>query len=320
MECPMKCIFVLMTAVFFLKATCLAAETKNWWAAFGATEIAYPLSSDKSNGKALFRATASEQERPLFVALHSWSADHTRPYPEWLHYCVDKDWAFIEPNFRGPNNNPDAMCSDIALQDILDAVKYACQKTRVDIKRIYLSGFSGGGMAALVLAGRYPHIWAGVSVWCPLTDVRKWYEYRRALGGKEDQYANELMQVVGGDPLKDVKAAMECARRSPVTWLHNAGDLPISICVGIQDNIIPNSHSFRAFNLLADPQDSFSEREIVEIRDSRTIPKLMLNHVAKSKYGEIYFRRTSKNIAITAVKGGHTFRIGDLDWLAEKHQ
>lgn len=307
----------LLVALFVGAALCEAQEKKEtWWSASGASEISYPLSADNSTGQALFRPAKSHEPRPLLVALHSWSTNHTRPYPEWLAYCAKHDWTFIEPEFRGPNTRPEAMCSKWVVQDILDAVAYAKKHAKVDAKRIYLFGFSGGGMAALMMAGQHPNVWAGVSVWCPLTDARLWYEFRRALGGKDDRYANELAQVVGGDPLTNDKAAEECVKRSPVTYLHNAREVPISICVGIQDNIIPNSHSFRVFNILASAKDRFTEREIVAIRDMKEVPRDLLQSLKEPGYGTIYFRRESNNVRLTAVKGGHCFRPGSLAWLA----
>jgi hypothetical protein len=175
-------------------------------------------------------------------------------------------------------------------------------------------------MAALLMAGRHPEIWAGVSVWCPLTDLLLWHEYCLAFGGKNAHYSNQLAKAVGGNPLKDSKAAAECVKRSPVTYLQNALDVDIHICVGIQDDIIPNSHSFMAFNILANSDDRFTEKEIMEIRNTKRVPGNLLKTIKEADYGKIYMRRESNNVVITAVEGGHIFRAGSLNWLGKQQR
>lgn len=291
---------------------------KKWWIEHGASEITYPLTADGSQGKALFRPAQAKEPRPLLVALHSWESDHLRPYPEQLAYCVKHDWTFIEPEFRGRNNRPESMCSELVVRDILDAVAYAKREASVDSSRIYLFGFSGGGMAALLMAGRHPEIWAGVSVWCPLIDIREWYSYRITVEKDSNGYAPQIIKAAGGDPLKDTSAAAECAKRSPVNCLEKARGVKISICVGIQDAAIPNSHSLKAFNILANPGDRFTDKEIESLRDAKDVPAGMRQELKEPGCGRIYFRRESNNVSITAVEGGHVFRPGSMDWLARQ--
>ena len=49
----------------------------------------------------------ADKPMPLVVLLHSWSADYRQKfYPAFPKWCVEKGWAYIHPNFRGPNRNP----------------------------------------------------------------------------------------------------------------------------------------------------------------------------------------------------------------------
>ena len=123
---------------------------------------------------------ANTQPVPLIVSLHTWSTDYTTAYPqnaEVANWAVANNWAFIHPNFRGPNTgNPQAMGSDFAVQDIVDAVNYAKNNAMIDNNRIYIFGQSGGAHMALLMAGRHPEIWAGISAWASITDLMAWRE------------------------------------------------------------------------------------------------------------------------------------------------
>ena len=86
-------------------------------------------------------------------------------------------WAFINPDFRGPNRTPMACGSDAAVADIADAVGYAKRMANIDERRIYLLGGSGGGYMALVMAHRQPKgTGSAISSWVPITDLAAWYQ------------------------------------------------------------------------------------------------------------------------------------------------
>ena len=131
-------------------------------------EVQIKSSVDGTFQKSLFFAPESEKKVPLLVALHTWSSGWQNTYNVPLaEGCIERQWAFIHPDFRGPNKGPDACGSDLAVSDIIDAVKWAKEKTEIDTGMIYLAGASGGGHMALQMAGRAPDIWAGVSSWVP---------------------------------------------------------------------------------------------------------------------------------------------------------
>jgi len=107
---------------------------------------------------------------PLLVFLHSWSGSIEQG-PMLVGLAKQRGWVMIAPAFRGINNNPEACASDLASQDIIDAVEYAKSHARIDTDRIYLVGGSGGGHMSLIMAARAPGLWAGVSAWVPISDL-----------------------------------------------------------------------------------------------------------------------------------------------------
>lgn len=167
-----------------------------------------------------------------------------------------------QDRFRGPNTNPDACGSDKVVQDILDAVDYMKKHHPVDEDRIYIVGASGGGHAALLMAGRAPDVWAGVSSWVPISDVRAWWEHTNQAKAKM-RYARDIENVVGGKPDQDEQAAAECIKRSPITYLHQASKVNLDINAGVFDGrkgSVPFTQSLKAFNAVVPEEDSESGR------------------------------------------------------------
>lgn len=271
--------------------------------------INYLSSADNTRQPMMFYKPTADSPRPLLVGLHSWSEDYTQEesaiYAEW---CIANDWIFIHPNFRGPNVRPEATGSDLVIGDVLSAIEYARANARVDESRIYAVGWSGGGYLGLLLAGREPQIWAGVSAWVPISDLNAWYEESRRLG---TGYAAEIAASCGGAPVGD-SAAQECRKRSPLTYLENARDIPLDINHGIRDGRsqaepVPIGQSFRAFNLLAPAEDDLTEEEIEYFTREKKVPPNLEGETADPSHGglKILFRRQSGNARVTIFDGGH---------------
>jgi len=252
---------------------------------------------------------------PLLVQLHTWSADYTQcagPSP-------DSKSAKIAPNFRGPNRRPEACASKLAIQDILDAVEYARKNAKIDESRIYLSGWSGGGHMALMMAAKAPHIWAGVSVWVPISDLAAW----RAFHGPNG-YGKQCDEVCGGPPGTPQTDA-EYRMRSPIHFLSAAKGLPIDINAGIHDGhkgSVPISQSLNAFNVLAEANGfkdkMLSEDEIQIMTRDEKIPPNLSGETEKDpeRKRAILFRRTAGPVRITIFEGGHESEAGAAwNWL-----
>ena len=259
-------------------------------------------------------ATANGQRVPLVVFLHSWSTDYKTAGPA-LDESKRRGWVFVGPDFRGPNETPQACASDLAVQDILDSVDYARRMARVDRKRIYLVGSSGGGHMALLMATRAPALWSAVSTWVPITDLAAWYAFSKATNS---QYYQMMDKCFGGPPDTPEKAA-EYRRRSPLFYLARAKGLRIAIDSGLRDGhagaAVPLSQTLLGFNELARanglPEKALSLEDIdILTRESR-IP----SNLAGEKQDEpgrmqaVLFRRTAGPVRLTLFDGAHSTDI-----------
>ena len=263
---------------------------------------------------------------PLVVTLHSWSANWKSPHPrdKFMSDARTKGWALIAPNFRGPNQTPAACGSDLAVQDILDAVAYAQAHASIDPDRIYLVGSSGGGMMTLLMAGRAPEVWAACYAACPISDLARWH---RQCGGRNDRwhrYASMMEKSCGGTP---ADKAEEYARRSPITHLPKAraAGTHVDICEGIHDGhsgSVPVGHAIRAFNVLADEADRISEEDIDYIERNEKVPP-HLAFTGKDPFFDdarrIYLRRQSANVRLTIFEAGHAGNLNAAaDWFTRQ--
>lgn len=288
----------------------------------GLREVWFESSADGSKQPALFYSPDTQEPAPLLVGLHSWSTDYTTgvgsAYARW---CMDLGWVFIYPNFRGPNRRPQATGSDLAVGDILSAVRYARDHARVDPRRVYLVGASGGGHAALMMAGRAPAVWTAVSAWVGISDLAAWHRECKAAGR---HYWRDVVASCGGAPGESPEVDRQYARRSPLTHLAAARGLPLDINAGIRDGhtgSVPISHSLRAFNVLADPADRLSEEQIGYFVEKAEVPPDLPKAEPDPDYGKSapLFRRTSGQARVTIFRGGHAI-VSDaaLRWLARQ--
>ena len=276
----------------------------------GATEpaIFYCPEEAKPGGK---------KAAPLLVGLHTWSFDYKQG-SGYLGECRRRGWVLIAPNFRGVNNRPEACASELAIQDVLDAVEYARKNANVDEKRIYLTGWSGGGHMAMMMAAKAPKLWAGVSVWVPISDLAKWHEQV----GKASGYARNLEVICGGAP-GDAKADPQYRARSPLWVLEQAKDLPFDINGGIKDGTVPFIQSIWAFNALAKANghagEALTDEQIRTMTGTKTVPAELVKEwkAEPRRRSAILFRREAGAARLTLFDGGHEVDVSlALDWLA----
>ena len=283
-------------------------------------EVTYPCSYDNSEQKALVYFAKAKTPRPLAVVLHTWSCDYqARGY---FPLAVKYDCHMIAPNFRGPNSagNPLSMGSDAAVADIVSAVEWMKKQCAVDPERIYLTGGSGGGYMALLMAGRHPEIWAGVSAWCPISDLKAWCTFHNGKG-----YGAQIIRNLKGDPRTDAKAAEEAAKRSPLTWLARAKDLPLDIATGIHDGhkgSVPISEALNAYNVVVPAPDRVPADVIAFMVKNEKAPE-GTPAFADPSYGrrKIHYRKSSGNTRITIFEGGHNILSGTaFVWLMKQRK
>ena len=246
---------------------------------------------------------------PLVVSLHPWSANIDGGRNEDLEGLVyEKGWIYLWPHFRGRNNTSEAMGSELAQQDILDAAAWVREHYPVDENRIYLTGRSGGGHMTMLMCGRYPNVWTAAVAWVGISDLAAWHETHR-----DGNYGEMIRQSVGA-PGESVEVDAELAARSPITHLANARDVALHIAAGRHDGhtgSVPISHSLNAYNVIARANgvDEITDEEINQMLrpDGHLDAPQETDLDRDDALGkEIFLRRRAGNAMVTIFEGGHT--------------
>jgi acetyl esterase/lipase len=260
---------------------------------------------------------APGKNRPLLIALHTWSFDYTQCAADYFRRCGERDWHCIFPNFRGPNRTPDSCGSPAALTDIRDVLDWAFEQFSVDHRRVFLAGVSGGGLMALLAAGTMPSLWTAVSAWASISDLARWH---RECTERGLAYTSDMEAVCGGPPGASFKVDREYRSRSPVDSLWRAHIVPVDINAGIHDGhggafggegSVPVGQSIRAYNELV----------VAAGKDLETIPEEVIEHIERNEkvpewfdHGDIadpsydrplHMRRPNALARLTLFEGGH---------------
>jgi len=292
----------------------------------GVREVKFLSGGDGTEQPALFWAPGGEDPVPLLVALHTWSGNYRQRggevvYAEW---CQFQDWAFLHPDFRGPNRTPEAMGSDLVIADIAAAVAWAKEHRAIDSSRVYAVGVSGGGHAAMLAAARLPELWAAVSAWCGISDIDAWHRQTRDAG--RDRYARDIEMAIEA-PVGSEVWRRETRDRSPVSWLGEPRTFPLDIWHGIEDGrsgSVPFTHALHAWNATAKPTERFPEEEIEAYYRDKVPPgswsRFVVEPDADSADRRVpLLRRVSGQTRLTLFDGGHEIdHVRALGWLAEQ--
>ena len=288
-------------------------------------DIEYRSAADNSMQRAMFHDPKSEKPVPLVVALHTWSGgyrqQHHKPIREW---CMKKGWAYIHPDFRGPARRPEATGSELVIGDIVSAVKHARESARIDPRAVFLVGTSGGGYHCLVMAGKHPELFAGISAWASISDLKAWY-HDNIRGGR--RYADDIVKSCGGKPGDSPVVDGEYRKRSPVSYLRDAkGKVRLHIATGITDGhngSVPISHSLRAFNEVAEEKDRIGLEEIAFMTKEARLPDTLVKADPDPAFGtkQPIFRRSSATATVTIFEGGHEIiQPAAIAWMEELYQ
>ena len=281
-----------------------------------AKDVTYKA-SDGSEQHAMMYLPKTDKKVPLLVALHSWNGNYKQKLGAYYaNMCVANDWAYVHPDFRGPNKRPQALCSELAIKDIFDAVAYAKQNCNIDASRIYLTGFSGGGMAALRAMAAKPELWAAVSVWCPVIDLESWFDYSKDKSWQRG-IIRDLKKVFGGAPGKNDKIKAEYAKRSPITYFNANAKLPkLDLNIGFKDRDVPVNQGIKLFNKMAEGKEIITKDELESLQ-KHTVPanlKYKSRHnyqTYKGKYKKLLVRKNIGKVRLNIFNGHHEFCPAD---------
>jgi len=263
---------------------------------------------------------------PLLVSLHSWSGDYRQDHSRYVAEAVARKWAFVEPNFRGINDHPEACGSHLARQDVLDAIDWMLASHKLDKTRVYLVGESGGGMMTLLMAGYHPERFTAASAWVPITDLAEWEKFHFH-EGKPDRYGEMTVACCGGRPGTSNDIDREYFRRSPLYVLHHVGKLPVDINHGVTDGktgSVPFMHSLHGFNVIARAHGTptVTQQEMDELwKDGKLKTPQADDETEDPTYGgkKIFLRRSSGAARVTIFDGGHEGIAGAAcSWLEKQ--
>jgi len=201
---------------------------------------------------AFWAADTTDGPKPLIVGLHTWSRDRFTEIKNMFPWAQKLGWHLLLPEFRGFNTpeNPhpmEACGSQLAKQDILDAVEYVKAHHSVDTDNIFLVGGSGGGHMALLMAGYAPTFWRAVASFCPITDLEAWYHEKR-YNPEGAKYADDIIACCGGEPGPATYG--EYRYRSPLTYAAEIARSNTSIWTGVFDPSVPSHHGYDMFNAI----------------------------------------------------------------------
>ncbi|MEO0494099.1 MAG: alpha/beta fold hydrolase [Actinomycetota bacterium] len=235
----------------------------------GLEEFSLVSTADGAEQPVFWLPPEGDHDKPLLVILHSWSSRYTQhagiPFADWAQ---ENGWAVMAPEFRGKNDDADAVGSALAVQDVVDAVDFATAQPGVDAERVFVVGYSGGGMMALLVAGQHPDKVTAVSAWGPPHDLEDFYDFARwnGLG-----YWDDIQRACGGDPREEGLAQYECLTRSPISYLDTIREqeIPVFIGQGIWDPFVMRNAAVDVYNGLADPEDRLDDDAVDLLRRGR---------------------------------------------------
>lgn len=191
---------------------------------------------DGSRQESLF-FPATEKNRPLLVALHTWSFDKENQVEYLLPYVKQENWNLLLPNFRGPNKRHNPECqkacgSPYAIDDILEATRYVMENKGVDTGHVFLFGGSGGGQAALLAQANAPALWTKTIAYVPIFDLKMWLDENVE---KKTDFVDDILACLG-----EYEENREIYRaRSPMNYIEALSRAKhLRIYVGKYDDIV----------------------------------------------------------------------------------
>lgn len=201
-------------------------------------ELLIKSTLDESLQPSLFYE-ASQPGRPLLVALHTWSYDRFVQAKKALPIAKEYDFNLLLPEFRGCNKRSNLNCfdacgSNLAKQDICDAIDYVVSARNVDKDNIFLMGESGGGHMALMMSGYCPEIFRAIGAIVPISDLKKWYD-------DNEEYRDDISACCNG-------SVEEMKKRSPISYTQTIANANLKIFHGKYDSCVCVEQSLILYN------------------------------------------------------------------------
>jgi len=213
--------------------------------------IQFPGENEQSVDALLLNPRDQVELSPLLVVFHGWKGLLVDPYlTDYTTAAVGRQWFVGSPQQRGlnalgPGGQP--LASLRSQHDAIKFIEYMRAHYPIDPDRIYVGGFSMGGMTAGVVAEKYPDVFAAAVTHKAIGNLKDWYyeqgEYRQS----------QIITETGGTPQE---IPFEYKRRSPVEMGSNLKNLPIAVVHGISDTVVSPQQAQDFYNAIvaADPR------------------------------------------------------------------
>lgn len=308
-----------LSGIFLFCAGALLAQTndpawdntssKKWPRGFQLARII--SSADTTVQNAWHYKSTNTSQQPLIISLHTWSGDYNQEDPLAKEIML-RNWNYIHPDFRGPNNNPKACGSELVVADIEDAVLFAIKKGNVDTNNVHIIGGSGGGYAALLAYMRLTFPVKSFNAWMPISDLTSWYWESK---GRNAKYAADIEQVAmaGGkmnweelykrSPLNlPVPPQRKNATLNIYTGIHDGytGSVPITQSLLFYNKIIVTLFSAKKENLISDST-------IISLLVKRTNPVVDSSHKLNNRIIHLY--KQLPGLSLTVFEGTHEMLV-----------
>jgi pimeloyl-ACP methyl ester carboxylesterase len=270
-------------------------------------EVKITSSADATAQKAMFYKSKKGAGQPLIVSLHTWSANYAQANP-LMTEILARDYNFIQPDFRGPNNRREACGSDLVISDIEDAIAYALEKANANPEQIHIIGASGGGYATLLCYMRLKYPVKSFSAWVPISDLEAWYWEST---GRRQKYAGDILKSTSSG--KTLNLA-EVRKRSPAFLsypAHLRENATLHIYAGIHDGYtgsVPITHSIAMYNKIVRekyPENKAAivpQEDIIKMLTARSFPGAPSKKIGVRK---IHYQKQTGDVELIVFEGGH---------------
>jgi pimeloyl-ACP methyl ester carboxylesterase len=210
---------------------------------------------------------------PLLVLLHGYGSTSKSTLdsvgPALAGHTVARNWLIVSVDMHNANgytdflpdlNNDDggkrAFAWPGAQHDVIDAIHFMQDTYNVDTSRIYVAGGSMGGLTTLMMAAKYPDVFAAAAPWKPITDMTVWYD--DLLATSAAQWTLDIRAEVdlsctpsdSNDCGKPDQVPFAYERRSPRQIPQNLQHIPLHLWHDYQDILVPASHSEELITLV----------------------------------------------------------------------
>ncbi len=261
---------------------------------------------DDNIQKAYWYKSESSNPKPLIVSLHTWSGNYSQK-DRLANICKQYDLNYIHPDFRGGNWTKNACCSELALNDIDEAITFVIENSNVDTTKIFVIGVSGGGYATLCSFMKSKHKIKKFSAWASISDLIAWYHESNI---RNSIFADNIINCTASENELNVENAK---KKSPIYWNTPTEKLTNSklfIYAGIYDGIrgsVPITHSINFYNKLlrdlsvSDTSKYISLNEKIKLLEIRK-PLAELGTVGGRK---ICLKKEVGNVSIIIFEGKH---------------